>query len=135
MGLSVVHSITKQHNGWIDVMSEPNAGTVFKIYLPAATSSVETHDARPPSWSGPAVTGQTVLLVEDDEEVCAFAAKALTTGGYVVFTAYSVAEAMDAFGKHADQIDVLCSKVTALLTSGSMPAASRAHSDRLGSMK
>jgi len=37
LGLSVVYGIVKQHQGWIDVDSEVNQGSVFKIYLPVST--------------------------------------------------------------------------------------------------
>src|SRR5205807_4543808 len=66
LGLSTVHGIVKQANGHIKVYSEPDQGTVFRIYLPLTSRSEQ---AQPPEDSIPLLglgKDETVLLVEDD---------------------------------------------------------------------
>jgi hypothetical protein len=80
LGLSIVYGIIKQHEGYINVFSEPGKGTTFRIYLPIisegiAKESPELHEA---------VLGgtETILLAEDDEGVRFVTRKLLTEFGY-----------------------------------------------------
>jgi len=94
LGLATVYGIVKQSGGFIDVRSEVGKGTSFHIYLPrhagAAAQAAET--------AAPArdVTGQdTILLVEDEEAVRSFAARALRMRGYDVLEAGGGEEALE----------------------------------------
>jgi PAS domain S-box-containing protein len=86
LGMATAYGIIKQHGGSIRVYSEPGIGTTIKIYLPAATGSMEERAVRPPAH--PAAKGsETVLLAEDDQQVRDLAAIALERYGYKVFAA------------------------------------------------
>jgi two-component system cell cycle sensor histidine kinase/response regulator CckA len=94
MGLSVVYGSIRQHGGWIDISSEPGAGTVCSVYLPAEKTAVRKEAAGVGSLDG---GGERILLVEDDEIVRVMAAKVLRDKGYVVFPAADAGEAKSVF--------------------------------------
>ncbi len=94
LGLAVVWGTVKDHDGYIDVSSNNETGTVFRIYLPAGNQAV-------PSKS-PAVSletwrskGETILVVDDIEEQRHLAKAILSQLGYTVYTADSGREAVE----------------------------------------
>jgi two-component system cell cycle sensor histidine kinase/response regulator CckA len=96
LGLATVYGIVKQSNGFITVDSEVGKGTTFRIFLPR--HRVEEQAAAPePERAAPRdVTGQdTILLVEDEEAVRSFAARALRMRGYNVLEASGGEEALE----------------------------------------
>jgi len=105
LGLSTVYGILKQHDGMVHVYSELGIGTAFKIYLPevakAVSDGVRTQVA-------PVLGGtETILVAEDDESVLAVVHRFLEMAGYVVHTATNGAEAVSAYKRHADEIDLV----------------------------
>ncbi|HEX3755117.1 MAG TPA: ATP-binding protein [Rhizomicrobium sp.] len=96
LGLATVYGIVKQTGGFITVNSEVGRGTSFNIYLPRHKAEAV---AAIPESAAPAqrdVTGQdTILLVEDEEAVRSFAARALRMRGYNVMEAGGGEEALD----------------------------------------
>jgi two-component system cell cycle sensor histidine kinase/response regulator CckA len=94
LGLATVYGIVKQSGGFIDVRSEVGKGTSFFIYLPRhAGEAAATVEAAPAARD---VTGQdTILLVEDEEAVRSFAARALRMRGYNVLEAGGGEEALE----------------------------------------
>ena len=96
LGLATVYGIVKQTGGFITVDSDVGKGTSFNIYLPrlrtdALAAPVETAPA-----AARDVTGQdTILLVEDEEAVRSFAARALRMRGYNVLEAGGGEEALE----------------------------------------
>jgi two-component system cell cycle sensor histidine kinase/response regulator CckA len=90
LGLSTVYGIVKQTGGFIFVRSEVGHGAEFRIFLPRHIPSESEIPAKAETkpQAAPDLTGQgTVLLVEDEEAVRAFAARALTSRGYRVIEA------------------------------------------------
>jgi two-component system cell cycle sensor histidine kinase/response regulator CckA len=92
LGLSIVYGIVRQNGGWIEVSSEIGTGTTFRIYLPRVRP--ETLSARQPDpQQAVSGGGETVLLVEDQEEVRTLARTILRAQGYRVIDGANGAEA------------------------------------------
>jgi PAS domain S-box-containing protein len=105
LGLSIVYGIVKQHHGQIAVYSEPGRGTTFRIYLPLSAES----PAAAPSAAGaaPSGGGETLLLAEDNPDVCELAQGVLESAGYRVLVARDGEEAVRLFERHGDEV-ALC---------------------------
>jgi two-component system cell cycle sensor histidine kinase/response regulator CckA len=117
LGLSTVYGIVKQTGGFITVDSGLGKGTTFSIFLPRHIveigAPVEASAAPETETQALAdVTGQdTVLLVEDEEAVRSFAARALRMRGYTVMDASSGEAALDIVRSHQGTIDLLVTDV------------------------
>jgi two-component system cell cycle sensor histidine kinase/response regulator CckA len=113
LGLSTVYGIVKQTGGFIYVTSQPGQGSTFSIYLPRCEEKEEAGEKQVAAKAPAAdVTGTgTVLLVEDEEAVRTFAARALAARGYKVLVASSGAEALEVESAHTGRIDLLLSDV------------------------
>ena len=110
LGLATVYGIVKQSGGWVGVYSEPGLGTSFKIYLPRVA---ETAAPLAPSPAPPvSVRGsETVLLVEDEEQVRQLVKKVLKANGYTVLEAATGLDAERVAGEHAAPIHLLMTDV------------------------
>jgi two-component system cell cycle sensor histidine kinase/response regulator CckA len=97
LGLSVVYGIVKQHEGWVNVYSEPGQGSAFKVYLPAFAVEAEGKKVEAISLQELQGSGERILLVEDDEGVRKLTTRALGRNGYVVFEAARTQEALRVF--------------------------------------
>ncbi len=110
LGLSTAYGIVRQSGGTIWLYSEPGKGSVFKVYLPRADGS-----ARPLMSSVPPPTThrgtETVLLVEDDEQVRGLAAAVLRRHGYQVLQAPSGGDAIVICEQHLGPIALLLTDV------------------------
>ena len=109
LGLATVYGIVKQSGGSIYVYSEPDHGTTFKIYLPQADALVNW-DATEQTLG--AIGGdETILLVEDDDAVRAFASRVLSAMGYRLVEAPDTTAAMLLAAAHRGTIDLLLTDV------------------------
>jgi len=111
LGLSTVYGIVKQSGGTIWVYSELGKGTTFKIYLPAVDAPAEglgRAAAPAKDLSGT----ETVLLVEDDEQLLHLAQRALAARGYTVLAADRGAAALDIARRHQGSIHALLTDVS-----------------------
>jgi two-component system, NtrC family, sensor kinase len=106
MGLATVYGIVQQHDGWIDVASEPGHGTMFKIFLPANDRKTSAANGSQQKVEIPGGK-ETILLVEDEEPVRRLARNVLQRYGYRVYAAGSGAEALTIWNERAAEIDLL----------------------------
>ena len=116
LGLSTVYGIVKQTGGFIFVDSTLGRGTTFEIYLPRIEAEGEAAargaDDDDDQALRPDLTGAgRVLLVEDEDAVRMFGARALRSKGYQVIEASSGAAALEHIDKAAESIDVLITDV------------------------
>ncbi|MBL8697297.1 MAG: PAS domain-containing protein [Alphaproteobacteria bacterium] len=112
LGLSTVYGIIKQTGGFIFVDSRPGHGTQFRIYLPRWKGEVNKATERPVEPRRADTTGAgTVLLVEDEDAVRLFSARALRNKGYKVIEARSGENALELLDKGTSPIDVLVTDV------------------------
>ena len=103
LGLPSVYGIVKQHNGYINVYSEPDMGTTFHIYLPAVREARrEERIERDPVKGG----SETILIAEDNEAVRGLLSRILNEYGYSTLEAVDGADAVERY-KSADKIDLL----------------------------
>ncbi|MBI4750543.1 MAG: GAF domain-containing protein [Acidobacteria bacterium] len=107
LGLAMVYGIVSQHNGFINVYSELDHGTIFRVYLPAVVTAGEVVtkvvNEEPFSGSG------TILLVEDESIVRDLVTAVLEPEGYTVLQAVNGLEAIQLFEHHDGKVDLIIS--------------------------
>jgi two-component system cell cycle sensor histidine kinase/response regulator CckA len=114
LGLSTVYGIVKQTGGYIFADSKIGEGTTFRIFLPRYIPAPDEKEIKAPEPEARSVdlTGRgTVLLVEDEEAVRAFAARALASRGYSVVEASTGVEALSAIERNGGEVDLVVSDV------------------------
>jgi len=109
LGLSTVYGIVKQNGGIINVYSEPGMGTTFRIYFPRVGEEAK-EEVEPEKKSAPAGT-ETVLVVEDEEQILSLAVRILEGQGYRVLSARSPEDACRLAERHDGKIDLLLTDV------------------------
>lgn len=106
LGMAVVYGIIQQHEGYIELHSEPGEGSTFKIYLPIVASGVTKETKIEPNKT-PTTGTETILLAEDDELVMALLSRVLTRAGYTVIEAVDGKDAVQKFMEDQDRIQLL----------------------------
>ncbi len=110
LGLSTVYGIVKQNNGFIKVYSEPEKGTLFKVYLPRYRGELregfEAVDKKVPEGKG-----ERILVVEDDSSILKLTEKILQRFGYEPLIASSPAKALELARAQDEEIDLLITDV------------------------
>jgi PAS domain S-box-containing protein len=110
LGLSQVYGFVKQIGGHVKIYSESGHGTTVKIYLPrvtgaAAAGQPELQNAKMPAAQG----GESILVVEDDDDVRAFIAETLRELNYIVFQAIDAPSAMRIL--ESERVDLMLTDV------------------------
>ncbi|MSP50669.1 MAG: response regulator [Alphaproteobacteria bacterium] len=113
LGLSTVYGIVRQTGGYVFVESEVDKGTTFTIWLPAHTGPLETEVVSEAARRAPTdLTGQaTILLVEDEDPVRLFSARALRGKGYKVVEMRTGEAAAEFLESEHEAIDLLITDV------------------------
>jgi CheY-like chemotaxis protein len=110
LGLATVYGIVQQSHGSIQVLSQPGKGSTFRVYLPRVEGLDES--PLPVAPVAAQVRGaETVLVVEDQDEVRTFVVEVLSRRGYRVLQAADGAQALAEAEKCAGRIDVLLTDV------------------------
>jgi PAS domain S-box-containing protein len=109
LGLATVHGTVRQAAGHVRVQSAPGAGTRFTVWLPRDPGGPEP--MRAPAPAPPQGGHETLLLVEDDPQVRAIAARVLSARGYRVLQAADGLEALRAAEAHPGAISLLVTDV------------------------
>jgi signal transduction histidine kinase/CheY-like chemotaxis protein len=117
LGLAPVFGIVKQSGGHIGVTSGPRSGTAFKVYLPRTKGASGASASERPGVES--IRGsETILLVEDDDQVLAVARNILRRSGYVVLEAENAGEALLICEQHRSKIHLLVTDVALPRMSG-----------------
>lgn len=106
LGLSIAMGIVRSHGGFIDVTSEVNKGTQFKIYLPASDAVADDIDDLPEDEMT-AGHGELVLVVDDEEGIREVVEATLLASGYRVLTAEDGEVASQLYEQHQHEIKVV----------------------------
>jgi CheY-like chemotaxis protein len=110
LGLATSYGIVKQHGGNICVYSEPNEGTIFKIYLPLHNRKAEA-EALPEKRQTPAPGSATVLIIEDDPPLRRLAGIILAEQGYTVILSEGAVDAIEKAKAHNGPIHLVLTDV------------------------
>jgi PAS domain S-box-containing protein len=129
LGLSTVYGIVKQAGGFVEVDSEPNQGTTFRIYIPALV------DSGPPAVEATSNEqrrggSESILLVEDEESLLTLMTSTLRAHGYTVFAASNGREALRLAVETGVQVDLLVTDVILPDMSGARVAEKARESHR-----
>jgi two-component system, cell cycle sensor histidine kinase and response regulator CckA len=112
LGLSTAYGIIKQSGGYIWVYSEPGKGTSFKVYLPRVTDTGEAVVVYPSIAAAKVQRGnETILLVEDEDNLRNMAKLYLESEGYTVLEAPDGAAAIQLANAHPGLIHLLLTDV------------------------
>jgi PAS domain S-box-containing protein len=110
LGLATVYGIVTQSGGHISVESEPGRGATFRIYLPLVAVPADFPEAAP-AQPRPARGSETVLVVEDEDEVRSLVVEILQLHGYTVLEARHPGEALLLAERHPDPIHLVVTDV------------------------
>ena len=123
LGLATVYGIVNQSGGHVLVDSRLGEGTTFRIVLPRVTPAAGDSDEVDERPAPRAAGAETILLVEDEDEVRELVSELLTGLGYRVLTAANGAEAVALCERHHGPIDLMVSDVIMPVMSGPEAAA------------
>ncbi|MBN2515970.1 MAG: response regulator [Deltaproteobacteria bacterium] len=114
LGLSIVYGIVKGHSGYIMCYSEPGRGSTFEIHFPVLTTEddghVTVHNKETEEMvvvDGLHGNRETVLLVDDEENILEIGRDVLEQFGYMTLTAESGEKALEIYEREGDRIDVV----------------------------
>jgi PAS domain S-box-containing protein len=114
LGLSIVYGIVKGHSGYIMCYSEPGKGSTFKIHFPVLKTEDDSHVTLHNKETEEMVVvdglrgnQETVLLVDDEENILEIGRDVLEQFGYMTLTATSGESALEIYEREGDRIDLV----------------------------
>jgi signal transduction histidine kinase/ActR/RegA family two-component response regulator len=107
LGLATVYGIVRQHEGWIEVESEPGQGATFDVFFPTTTLTAQTVVETPGPASYVKGGSETIFLVEDEAILRQMARDVLEGYGYRILEASTGKEALDMWRLAGGKIDLL----------------------------
>jgi len=109
LGLASAYGIIKNHNGFINCYSEIGRGTTFNVYFPVCETRYQPEEGAREDELVQGVPGgdETILFVDDDEEIISVGRKILTSLGYSVIVADGGQAAIDLFLEQSKRIDLV----------------------------
>jgi signal transduction histidine kinase/ActR/RegA family two-component response regulator len=116
LGLATVYGVVKQSGGYVWVESTPGHGATFEVYLPLCAQ-----EARSETESAPATIprgSETILVVEDEDDVRSITSEFLTSSGYSVLEAANGADALEVIARYKGRIDLVLSDMVMPKMSG-----------------
>ncbi len=105
LGLATVYGIIKQHEGLIEVNSQPGQGTSFCLYLKAVEGRFQTDEIL--TLTTPKAGTETILLAEDEQMVRNLTQRILLDSGYKVLLAEDGVQAYALWTQHSSEIDLV----------------------------
>jgi CheY-like chemotaxis protein len=124
LGLAAVYGIVKQADGYVWAQSEPGRGTTIQIYLPLLQPPAP---AEMTALGAVAGGDEAVLLVEDEPNMRAIAARALEAEGYHVYQARNGQEALDLLSRNDPAIQLVVSDIAMPVVNGRSLRAQLSH--------
>lgn len=104
LGLATVYGVVAQNGGTIQVSSAPGSGTTFAIYLPLSRKKVSKREEGSRTSSG---GKETILVVEDEQQILTIIDRILRSQGYQVYTAEHPTHALNLIEQDAFEVDLL----------------------------
>ena len=111
LGMAMVYGLTKQHGGFVHVYSEPGVGTAVKVYVPRSPEAAATEAPQPKELDQLVGGNETILLVEDKEELRSTTRRVLERLGYTVIEAADGEEGLALQRVERSRINLILSDV------------------------
>ena len=109
LGLSVVYGAVKNHEGFVQVESEPSRGSIFHLYFPIPSQVFATSDTEKGEENESPGGSETILIVEDEEAIRSNIQSLFEANGYRVYTARDGGEAVELYKEKQDDIQLVLS--------------------------
>jgi two-component system, cell cycle sensor histidine kinase and response regulator CckA len=107
MGLYLVDKVVRGHGGFIELESEPGKGTCFSIYIPTKQAEPQTQEEPLSAGLSEAISGQRILLVDDEDMIRQLMARVLEGQGFSVLQAEDGKSAIKTFSENSVDLVVL----------------------------
>jgi CheY-like chemotaxis protein len=111
LGLATVYAVVTRAGGTIHIYSEPDLGTSISAMFPATVAPTSPQPTSPTPSTSRAGGNETILLVEDNDDLRSLAQRILSRVGYRVLTAHDGANALVIAGEHPGEVDLLLTDV------------------------